>query len=101
MLPNQIGRSVRRATLQPAVRSLTRPQMGVTNVGLGARRWNQQEARGGRSKLVGIPLTSLHAHVQAVPSHRVNEMLTTPLRSSDSAFEVRSHVLRLRYERRH
>lgn len=53
MLPTQIARAAQKPIQTAAMRGLARPQMKVSSVGLGgARRWNQEEARGGKPKLV-------------------------------------------------
>ncbi|GFZ45537.1 hypothetical protein JCM24511_03263 [Saitozyma sp. JCM 24511] len=53
MLPTQIARAAQKPAQMAAMRGLARPQMKVSNVGLGgARRWNQEEARGGKPKLI-------------------------------------------------
>lgn len=53
MFATPLARQIRPATLQPAFRTLARPNSAITSqVGLGARRWNTQDNKGGKAKLV-------------------------------------------------
>lgn len=55
MIQSVALRQLRPAILQPAFRSAARPQMVNSQVGLGmARRWNTQEQKGGKAKLVSF-----------------------------------------------
>jgi hypothetical protein len=84
MLPTQIARAAQKPAQMAAMRGLARPQMKVSNVGLGgARRWNQEEARGGKPKLVSAAAGSLSSL-----SGQLRVEADAHGRSSASAFEV-------------